>query len=272
MAMRTAGDMLAALSPAGTLVVTLALLCEIAVFLATLGPSARRAVSESSRYPPAWVGVGVAFMAGTVLFVPVISWIQVPLQQVVQGWVVATLATADQAVLALPTALLSGVVQEPAKLLAAMLGLMIGRRWQPWRCGRLDRVTPEPIGNALLYGAAAGAGLGAFEAAILLSISLVVAPVAGLGAVAPAFVERVFAIVFHASLTGLVVYAWLRRRVWLGLTAAIFVHGANNYIVLVLAARLGLSGIWVIEAVAAVVALASGTALVSLVRRGARTA
>jgi RsiW-degrading membrane proteinase PrsW (M82 family) len=265
--MLTAGGMLAALSLAGVLVVTLILLCEAAVFLSTLGQSARRVVSESWRHPSARDGAGVAFVAGIVLFVPVIAWIQVPLQRVVQGWVVATLSTADLAVLGLPAALLSGFVQEPAKLLAAMLGLMIGRRWR-----RGQRVTPEPIGDALLYGAVAGAGFGAFEAAIVLSFSLAAAPVAGLGAVAPAIVERVFAIVFHASLTGIVVYAWSHRRVWLGLTTAILVHGKGNYIALVLANRLGLSGVWVIEAVVAVIALALGAVLISLVRRAARTA
>ena len=97
----------------------------------------------------------VTLVVAAVLFSPSIALVQVPIQQALNAFWIGTLGVpaiqANLILVALPSVFVSGLVQETAKLLFAMLGLRLlgGPR------GRL---------NGLALGAASGAGYGGFEA------------------------------------------------------------------------------------------------------------
>jgi len=214
--------------------------------------------------------MGVALGAGALLFVPAAVWVQAPLQQAFERWAAATLSTADQTLLSLPPALLSGVVQETAKLLAAVSGLVV-LRGSDWRHhGGPAGAAAGTIQTSLLCGVTAGAGMGGFESAIVLSVASAAVPAVGVGALGSVLLERVFGTALHASLAGLVVYFWSTGRLWHGLAAAMFTHTLVNYAVLVLSAKLGLAGAWVLETIIVIFASASVVVLLLLVRRRAQ--
>ncbi|HCJ10827.1 MAG TPA: hypothetical protein DHW14_06665 [Clostridiales bacterium] len=222
--------------------------------------AAWRRVAGGVEKLPTGVAIGAVALLGGILFALALIWIQHPLQMVLRLWIVATVASTNPVLLLLPTAVLSGVVQEPAKLLAVLVARAQCRRREiPGREGR--RLAGDPAADALLYGVPVGIGAGALEAAMTLSHALAMAPSAG--ALLPVFVERASALVFHGSLTGLVAYAWSAGRGWLVLVIAALTHGLLNYVVVLLSTWLGLGGVWLIEAVVAAVAVA----LMLLLRR-----
>jgi len=209
---------------------------------------------------PAGVAVGAVALLGGILFALAVIWIQRPLQTALRLWMVATVASTNPALLLLPITVLSGIVQEPAKLLAVLVArALCWPREMPGREGR--RLASDPAADALLYGVPVGIGAGGLEAAMTLSLAL--ATPASAGALLPVFVERASALVFHASLTGLLAYAWTAGRGWLGLAIAALTHGLLNYVVVLLGTWLGLRGVWLIETVVAAV----GVALMLLLRR-----
>ncbi len=143
--------------------------------------------------------MGVALAAGAAVFAPVIAWIQVPLQNWAVRWAVGNLATADQRLWSIPAMLLSGLVQEPAKLVAALAGAAA--------CAVVLR-RPSRAGVALFLGAAAGAGFGGIEAAAAISSAVrTMAPFQAF----PLMVlgERASAVLFHVASAGLATFAWV---------------------------------------------------------------
>jgi hypothetical protein len=223
-------------------------------------------------------GSSAVFLIAAVLFPVVIVLVQIPLQTALGRWVMASVATADQAVLALPVILLSGFVQEPAKLLVALAGMPPAGLGLAAPAGRApsERIRREAVRRAILLGAVAGAGFGAFEAAFFLSqvfgaAGAMTPGLARLGAAAPAVIERVSAVLFHLSLTGIAVYFWTfgPAKGLAALGGVSLIHGLVNYVAVLTA---GLSG-----SVAATEALVAASALtvfgwfVYLIRRSAPT-
>ena len=210
------------------------------------------------------LGSSAVFLIAATLFPAVIVLVQIPLQTALGRWVMAGVATANQAVLALPVILLSGFVQEPAKLLVALAGILPAGLGLAAPAGRApaERLRREAVRRAILLGAVAGAGFGAFEAALFLS---------RVGVAAPAVIERVSAVLFHLSLTGIAVYFWTFGPVK-GLAAlggVSLIHGLVNYVA-VLAA--GLSGsVATTEALVAAAALTVFGWFVYLIRPSAAT-
>ncbi len=206
------------------------------------------------------VAPGLAFVAGAAVFAPAIALVQVPLQVLTHRWVVANLATANQAVLAIPVVLLSGLVQEPAKLLAALVGSGAAR---PAR----TRGAKETLG----VGVAAGAGFGFLEAAVILSLafradSVPAGAPAGLGVPA---LERALAILFHLSSTGLALYAW-RSGFGRGLAALAglsLYHALFNYVAVLWPAPARTTTVLLVEGWVAVGALVVFAVLVAVVHR-----
>lgn len=229
-------------------------------------------------------GTLVAFLTGAILFPLAISLVQVPLQMGLSRWMMANVATANQVVLGLPAILASGLVQEPVKFLAASAGVIPAALDAGGEPGRATAAAGDAsagdagaraVARAIFLGAVAGAGFGFFEAALDLSVVFAGAAAPGAAGGHPqvfaalAVVERVSAILFHLSTTGVVIYAWT-RGVGKGLAVLgvmSLVHGFLNLAAL-LTARSGM-GAFFIEAVVAVSALAVFSLLLYLVRRSA---
>ncbi len=196
----------------------------------------------------------VALVVGALAFVPSILVVQVPLQQAVTRWAMANLATASPLVTLLPAVLLSGLVQEPVKALAAGMARGVAARSPV-----VGRGTAAGLRSWTAVGLFAGAGYGAAEAWLALSLTLTTPGVAVPHAAA-AVAERVAALGFHTAATGLALLWWARRGPRGGLMALALLslyHGLLNYAVPL--ARSGvLSGpamqgyVWVVALVPAV--------------------
>lgn len=258
----THGEVWNMLTPGGLFAAGLITLVGLGLLWLSLGGMSRRKVAERARRP--LVAAGSTCALSVLLFLLAVAFVQVPLQTAVRSWMVANMTTADQAVLLFPLAIVSGLIQEPVKLLAALVGRTL--TWGAESRGKVERTTREPAADAVLYGAPAGAGAGGFEAAILLSQILAAAPVAGAAATLPGIVERFFTLLAHVALTGLVVYAWWAGRGWLGLAAAAAVHGLWNYTFVVIATSLEATGIWVVEGANASLAVVLAVTFVRLIR------
>ncbi|MGE5571813.1 MAG: hypothetical protein ACM3ZU_02185 [Bacteroidota bacterium] len=195
----------------------------------------------------------LGFALGAALFAPSIAEVQVPLQALATRWAMGHLATANTLVLSVPAVLLTGIVQEPAKFLAAGLGVWAVRR------GR-RRAAPA-------VGALAGAGYGGMEAAVILSYALAMVPSGTFPWLAT--VERASAVVFHLSLPGIVMFWWARggARGILGLLGAVLAHAALDSLPVLLG--MGLVGVACVEVVGGTASLALFAYLIFLVR-GAR--
>jgi len=260
---------------------TLALGLTVVVFAILLGaarPALRATVAPS---PPRWLvlGGGISFLVAAAVFSPVITVVQMPLQAALNRWMMANLATADQAVLLLPAVLLSGLVQEPVKLLASLVGTapagLAGKAVVSQGGGAGPAIGFLAIWRAVALGAVAGAGFGGIEAALFLSPVFGAAgplPAAGGGLlVAAAIVERFSAIMFHVSATGMAAYAWTfgPGRGLVALGALSLIHGLFNYFAFLVRAP----GPWAIiipEAFYASVSAGLLVYLVVLLRREAR--
>lgn len=257
------GAMLGVLNAPG---VALALAIGVLEFVLLLRLSAR-----GTRDLKAVAGPVVAILAGAAAFPLSIAWVQAPWQQALPRWLAANLATANPYVLSFPVVLLSGVVQEPAKLLAALAGVGVavvtGARASP------DAGTgrPSAAAQAVALGAAAGLAYGATEAAIVLSLVFSPAGVApGAAGAAVGVVERVTAVLFHLSTTGIVLYAWAKGlgRGLAALVAMVLFHGVMNFLAVVFS-QAGGPGILATEALVAVTAIVLFVILLRLTRLGA---
>lgn len=180
-----------------------------------------RASGRWPRYRASGSGALVAFLAGALLFIPSISLVQVPLQQLAERWAMASFTTANVLITGLPAAALSGLIQEPAKVLAGLPVLLLWRsRGLRWRAG-----------------AWAGLGCGAMEAWLVISSAAGFLLEAGAGpwslwgSLAPALLERLAATGFHGAITGLVFYWAYDRGILAGgaaLVIASLYHGLVN--------------------------------------------
>ena len=226
------------------------------------------------------LGIGLAIVFGAIWFAPywtpilkkpwawavlagsaILTWaaaafIQIPLQflagqalehfwslEILMSWLLLT---------AIPQILLSGLVQEGAKLVPVVV------YW--WRKGR--NIDPK-LGLAI--GAVAGAGFGIFEAAwahntiFAAGWSWEAVQTSGLVALAP-FWERFFAVAFHTAASALAGYGLAKGWGWQFYLIASFLHAFLNYSVVAL--QSGLITVIQLEIFAAVWAiLVTGGAL-----------
>lgn len=163
-----------------------------------------------------------------------IAFIQVPLQ----SWTgQALLRLWDQITLiqwlplaGIPQILLSGLVQEAAKLVPVIY----------YR--RLSHFSFTPQ-FGLIVGAVSGAGFGVFEAIwvhnTIFASGWTWSMVEAYGFPALlGFVERFFTVAFHIGVSALAGYGLARHRGWQFYLIASFLHGATNYSVVLLQSRL----------------------------------
>ena len=187
------------------------------IWLAALKPLHLRS------YAP-WIGLVV----GAALFAPSIAWIQVPLQTWVGNLMIGRmgLISYQNNILwaGIPVVLLSGLVQEGAKLLP-VVGYWLYKH---------KEIDPK-IGLSL--GAMTGVGFGVFEAQWVLNMVFASGwtPTAfqiyGILGIA-AFLERFFTIAFHTASTALAGWGLAKGRGWQFYLVASFLHFLLNYVVL----------------------------------------
>lgn len=165
------------------------------------------------------------FIVGGLLFAPSIAFIQIPLQNLIDSWLVSWLGMETYEYLLLvtgiPSLLLSGLVQEGAKLLP------------PVACWLRKRRAIDPrLGLSL--GAMAGAGFGVFEAQWIHNTILATGwnwgwlQFYGIMALA-GFWERFFVVAFHIAATALAGWGLARGFGWQSFLLAAFLHGVLNY-------------------------------------------
>ncbi len=155
-----------------------------------------------------------------------VAFVQIPLQY----WYVDAIkhfwGSADISswylLIAFPLVLLSGLVQEAAKLVPTLF------IW--WRSKR--SLTPK---MGLIIGAVSGAGFGVFEAIwvhnqiFVNGISRAVVSDYALG-----LWERIFAVAFHIAASALTGWGIAKRKGWLFYVIAAFLHGIVNYSVILI--------------------------------------
>ena len=122
----------------------------------------------------------------------------------------------------IPIVLLSGIVQEAAKLIPVLF------YW--WRSGK--NFTPK---FGLIAGAVSGAGFGVFEA-IWAHNQLFASGIswASLNNSFWGLWERFFSVAFHIALSALVGYGLAKRKSWQFYLIAAFLHGLMNYSVILI--------------------------------------
>jgi len=182
---------------------------------------------------------GYAFLWGVavvsaVLTLLAIVFVQMPLQALTGQLLARTFDTATITtwlyILGLPQILLSGFVQEAAKMVPVVYV------WQ-----KSDRYLDPKVG--LIVGAAAGLGFGMFEA--IWSLNQVFAggwtwaavQSGGFSGLLPVW-ERFFAIGGHVAFSALAGYGLSRERGWLFYVIAAGLHSLMNYTVVLLQAQL----------------------------------
>lgn len=177
------------------------------------------------RSPVLWI----ALAAGAVLFAPCIAWVQAPLQTLVGNRIIGLmgLISYKNNILwaGIPVVLLSGLVQEGAKLLPVAGYRLFKRR----------EIGPE---LGLSIGAMVGVGFGVFEAQWVLNTvfasgwSWAVFQTYGFLGIAP-FLERFFTVAFHTASTALAGWGLAKGRGWQFYLLASFLHFLLNYAVIV---------------------------------------
>jgi RsiW-degrading membrane proteinase PrsW (M82 family) len=189
------------------------------IWLATLRPPGLKS-------PWPWL----VLLAGAVLFAPSIVWVQIPLQNWVNLRLIRSLGLLvyqDHILFTIiPYVLLSGLVQEGAKLLPVAIY---------WWC-RHWTVDPRA---GLIIGAMAGAGFGVVEAQWALNSIFAagwtwpLAQTAGFMGIA-GFWERFFIIAFHTGSAALVGWGLSRGRGWVFYLIASLLHFLVNYLAILL--------------------------------------
>jgi len=190
-----------------------------AIWLATLKPPGLKS-------PWPWL----ILIAGAILLAPSIVWVQIPLQNWVNLRLIQSLGLLvyqDHILLTIiPYVLLSGLVQEGAKLLPVATY---------WWC-RHRTVDPR---LGLIIGAMAGVGFGVAEAQWALNSIFAagwtwpLAQTAGLLGIA-GFWERFFIIAFHTGSAALAGWGLFRGYGWVFYLLASFLHFLINYMAILL--------------------------------------
>ncbi|MCL6431494.1 MAG: hypothetical protein K6V36_11650 [Anaerolineae bacterium] len=197
-----------------------------------------------------------AFGAAAILFPLSIALVQVPLQRAAGAatlWLLGPAGVGRYLLLAgAPAMAISGLVQESAKLLVALVALR-----------RLNARGDRRAGLAI--GAAAGVGYGAMEAFWVFNLIFAAGwSWATVQLQGPAglvgFFERLYAVPFHAAAAALAAYGYASGRPWRFLLLAAGLHSALNYGALLASA--GVFGLPAVEAWGVVItALTVGLAL-----------
>ncbi len=199
----------------------LALLMGV-LWLAVLAPPWRK-------NPRIWAAYIGGIIIGALLFAPSIAWIQVPLQTWTNNLLIQSVGQqAFQSGILLygiPSILLTGLVQEAAKLVPPLLYVVL--------CLLLWHRHTKPK-TALMIGAMTGAGFGIFEAQWVLNQVFAVGwswqTVQLLGPVALlSFVERFFTVAFHTSCTALAAYGLAKGKGWQFYLMVALFHSLTNY-------------------------------------------
>lgn len=204
--------------------------------------------------------LGVAVVSAIVTWTA-IAFVQLPLDVWLNGaltgiWGEAVVVT-WLLLAGVPAVLISGLVQEAAKLVPVIV----------YRSRNGDRFDPR---MAFAVGAAAGAGFGIFEAIWVHSSMFAADPgwttlqQHGLEALLP-FSERFFAVGFHIAASAIAAYGLARGQVIRFYLAAACLHGALNYSVVLYGA--GVLGGIAFELYVAVFAVATAV-LAFRIRRG----
>lgn len=164
-------------------------------------------------------------VGGVVLFLISLNWIQVPFQQAVASRLIERfgMQTYQEQLLlmAIPLVLISGLVQEGAKL------FLVAIYW-----GQRGRQIEPKLGLSL--GVMAGAGFGIFETQWILNSIFAMgwnwSLVQSGGIIALAgFWERFFTVGFHISVTALACWGLAKGRGWQFYLLASFLHFLVNY-------------------------------------------
>jgi RsiW-degrading membrane proteinase PrsW (M82 family) len=175
-------------------------------------------------------GLLIVFIISAFLTWASIAFVQIPLQiwtgQVLYHfWDQATIMQ-WLLLMSIPQILLSGLVQEAAKLIPIIVYWL--------RSGR--NFTPK---FGLITGAVAGAGFGVFEAVWVLNSIFAsgwtwqTVEVNGILALS-GFWERLFAVAFHIAASALAGYGLAKRRGWQFYLLAAFLHGVLNYSIILM--------------------------------------
>jgi RsiW-degrading membrane proteinase PrsW (M82 family) len=193
----------------------------------------------------------LAFLATSVILFPIsIAWIQAPLQNIVHNLFISHIGTIsyqrDILYTAIPVILLSGLVQEGAKLLPTVVYWLFKHR----------AVNPK---LGLSIGAMVGVGFGVFEAQWVLNSIFAqgwnpqLINVYGFMGIA-GFWERFFTVAFHTASAGLTGWGLARGYGWQFYLVASFIHSLSNYTIVLIQKGI-LNSFW-IEIVIAIMAVA----------------
>lgn len=165
------------------------------------------------------------FLGGAIVFSPAIVYIQIPLQTMATSFMSDLLGQSAQTdliyITVIPAILLSGLVQEGAKLIPTVI------YWQYHG----QKIDPK-LGLSL--GAMAGAGFGIIEAQWIHNLifasgwTLDLAAMAGITAFA-GFWERFFTVGFHISIGALAGWGLAKGYSWQFYLIASAIHGILNY-------------------------------------------
>jgi len=166
----------------------------------------------------------VVFVSSAFLSLAAVAFIQIPLQlwvgqalghfwsqETLMRWILLA---------GIPQILLSGLVQEAAKLVPPLIYIK-------WR-------RPEEARTAIIIGAVAGAGFGIFEAQWVLNAIFASGwtwswiQAFGFQALL-GFWERFFTVPLHIGLTAIAVYGLYKGKWWQFYLLAAFIHGFTNY-------------------------------------------
>ncbi len=193
-----------------------------AIWLAAFAPPLRRL---KLRIPLHIASIVSVFITSAILTTAAIAFIQYPLQTwanqaVTHFFGIEAFHGYSMLAALIPYILLTGLVQEGAKLLAPLVYFRLRR--------------PQDTRTALAIGAIAGAGFGIFEAQWVLNSVFTMGwnwswvEAFGFQAIF-GFWERFFAIAFHTAATAIVAYGLFTGRGWQFYLLAAFLHALLNY-------------------------------------------